>query len=107
MQLSKALQYSMGHADEAWKYWQPTDDATACITYWEYPSPGQYSIGQDKYISVSRELRPIQFNTKLRKDDDEAYEKALSGGVIEDNGLEPEEWIQKCDFDATELMKDY
>jgi hypothetical protein len=107
MQLSKALQYRMGHADEAWKYRQQTSDAITCISYWEYPSPGQYSIRENNYKPLSKELKPIQYNTKLRQEDDFNYQKSLSGGIIEDNKLEPEEWIQKCDFDAIELMKDY
>ncbi len=107
MQLAKALQYRMGHADEAWKYRQPTSDAVTCFSYWEDPSPSSYPIRIDNYKAPFNELKPIQYNTELRKTDNEEYQKALSGGVIEDNGLEPEEWIQKCDFNATELMKDH
>lgn len=105
MQLSKALQYRIGHADEAWKYRQPTSDAVTCSSYWEDPSP--YPIRINNYKTPADELRPIQHNTQLRKSDNDAYQKALSGGVIEDNGLDPEEWIEKCHFDANDLMKDY
>ena len=105
IQLAKALQYRMGHANEAWKYRQPTSDAVTCSSYWEDPSP--YPIRINNYKTPADELQPIQYNTQLRKLDNDTYQKALSGGVIQDNGLEPEEWIQKCQFDANTLMKDY
>ncbi len=112
MQLAKALQYRMGHADEAWKYRQPTSDAVTCFSYWsivvKYIGLEKYQmIQREKNIELTDEIDSVQYNTKLRKTDNKEYQKALSGGVIEDNGLEPEEWIQKCDFNATELMKDH
>ena len=110
MQLAKALQYSMGHADEAWEYFQPIDDAASCASYWttfmKYKNQNN-AIRIDKITPISNELNPIQYNTEDRRLDNENYEKALSGGIIKDNGLEPEELIQKCDFNATKLMKDY
>ena len=110
MQLAKALQHSMGHADEAWKYFQPIDDAASCASYWttfmKYKNQNN-AIRADKTTSISNELSPIQYNTETRRLDNENFKNALSGGVIEDNGLEPEELIKKCDFNATELMKDH
>ena len=111
MQLAKALQYRMGHADEAWEYRQPTSDAVTCFSYWnivvKYIGLEEYQMKQyAKNIELTDEIDFIQYNTEIRKKDDEAYQKALSGGIIKDNGLEPEEWIQKCDFNATKFMKD-
>ena len=58
---------------------------------------GEYRSGED-------EIAPVQFNTIKRHMAYKRFNGELSGGVYGDN-LEPEEWIQGCEFDEKGILK--
>ncbi|SFV55173.1 Bacillolysin (Neutral protease) [hydrothermal vent metagenome] len=59
---------------------------------------GEYRSGED-------EIGPIQFNTMKRHMAYTRFNGELSGGVYGDK-LEPDEWIQGCEFDEKGILKE-
>ena len=97
MQLSKALQYRIENPKEAWKYIYIEGKASECLIYWSDVK------NKVNYIDINQRIQNIQFNTEARKESDTIYQKTLSGGVIEDNGLNANELIKQCDFSVEGL----
>jgi len=61
-----------------------------------------YTFGE--YRSEEDEIGPIQFNTMKRHMAYTRFNGELSGGVYGDK-LEPDEWIQGCEFDENGILK--
>ena len=83
-------------------------NAAHCESYW---SMGilrmkqrnlNYTLGE--YRDLEKEIENIQFNTLDRRLAYHRFNKKLSGGVYGDD-LEPDEWIDSCEFDKNGVLK--
>jgi hypothetical protein len=61
-----------------------------------------YTLGE--YRDLAKEIENIQFNTLDRRLAYHRFNKKLSGGVYGDD-LEPDEWIDSCEFDENGILK--
>ncbi len=101
IQLAKALQYRVGNEDRD-KNERIKDEIKAgeCYVYWSLVA------NKISFYDFHATLEQKQFNTIDRKNNDKNFQKKFNGTVLPDNGIESQDLIEQCDFNATKLMKD-
>ena len=108
MQSARAYNLVIVDPSKAKKTMKYITNVAHCKSYW---SMGQeemkirklnFTLGE--YRSIEKEIRHIQFNTIDRHMAYKRFNAELSGGVYGDD-LEPDEWIQGCEFDENGILK--
>jgi hypothetical protein len=106
MQSARAYQKVIVDSNKAHETMNYNRDAYSCESYWKYwkilYKDNNESFYLDRYRSLSKEIKPIQFNTLKRHMAYERYQAELSGGVY---SLPPTE-KNKCQFDENGILKD-
>jgi len=105
MQTARAYQVVITDPEKARENVQVMHNAVDCESYWSLNAKeNNESFWLDEYRSLSKEIKPIQFNTAERFLAYQAYNHNLSGGVYGSSGIKA--WKSKCDFNSTELLAD-
>jgi len=100
MQKARAYQIVIKEPEKALENLHYMHDAVDCKSYWSYLAKDENKTSfLEEYRNYSKELKPVQFNTKKRFLAYEKYNHTLSGGVYGSSSID--EWKNKCDFNTS------
>ena len=104
MQSARAYQIVIQEPQKALENLLIMQAATACTAYWSLRAKREgEGVWLEKFRNYSKEISPIQFNTKERFLAYEKYNHTLSGGVY--SLVDTDKMKSMCDFNASALIR--
>ena len=103
MQSARAYQKVIQDPSKAHETVKYSDAVLSCKFYWEYEAKNNNEIYHlDEYREMSKEIKPMQFNSIQRHIAYKKYNAEFNGEVLS----APESSKEKCEFDENGILRD-